>query len=39
MKADSKGELLKWAPRCPTDDGDVLEIRRIVFGEAEFAKK
>jgi hypothetical protein len=38
VEADSKEELVKWAPRCPADEGDVIEIRQI-FGEADFANK
>jgi hypothetical protein len=29
---------VKWALRCPADEGDVIEIRRI-FSEADFASK
>ena len=39
VEADSKEELVEWALRCPADDGDVIEISRVVFGEAEFAKR
>jgi hypothetical protein len=35
VEADSKEELVKWAQRCPADEGDVIEIRQI-FGEADF---
>ena len=36
VEANSKEELVKWAQRCPADEGDVIEIRQI-FGEADFA--
>ncbi|MEX2150892.1 MAG: YciI family protein [Steroidobacteraceae bacterium] len=36
VEADSKEELVKWALRCPADEGDVIEIRQI-FDEADFA--
>jgi hypothetical protein len=29
VEATSKEELVKWALRCPADEGDVIEIRRI----------
>jgi hypothetical protein len=29
VEADSKEELVKWAQRCPADEGDVIEIRQI----------
>lgn len=38
VEAKSKEELVKWAQRCPADEGDVIEIRQI-FDEADFAKK
>lgn len=38
VEADSKEELVKWAQRCPAEEGDVLEIRRV-FSEADFAIK
>ena len=38
VEADSKEQLVAWAQRCPADEGDVLEIRRV-FGEADFANK
>ena len=38
VEADSKEELVKWAERCPADEGDVIEIREI-FGEADFPIK
>jgi hypothetical protein len=38
VEAGSKEELVKWALRCPADEGDVIEIRRI-FSEADFAGK
>jgi len=36
VEAKSKEEVLKWAQRCPADDGDVIEIRQI-FDAADFA--
>ena len=38
VEAKSKEEVVKWAQRCPADDGDVIEIRQI-FEEADFATK
>ena len=38
VEANSKEELVKWAQRCPADEGDVIEIRQI-FDEADFAIK
>jgi hypothetical protein len=35
VEADSKEDVVKWARRCPADEGDVIEIRQI-FGEADF---
>jgi hypothetical protein len=35
VEANSKEELVKWALRCPADEGDVIEIRQI-FSEADF---
>jgi hypothetical protein len=29
IEANSKEELVKWAQRCPAEEGDVLEIRPI----------
>ena len=29
VEANSKEELVKWAQRCPADEGDVIEIRQI----------
>jgi hypothetical protein len=29
VEADSKEELVKWAQRCPAEEGDVIEIRQI----------
>jgi len=34
VEANSKEELVKWAQRCPADEGDVIEIRQI-FDEVE----
>ncbi len=38
VEADSQEELVKWAERCPADEGDVIEIRQI-FDLADFAIK
>jgi hypothetical protein len=36
VEANSKEELVKWAQRCPAEDGDTIEIRQIwEFDEAE----
>ncbi len=36
VEANSKEELVKWAQRCPAQDGDTIEIRQIFeFAEAE----
>jgi hypothetical protein len=29
IEADSKEELVKWAERCPAEEGDIIEIRQI----------
>jgi len=33
VEADSKDEVVKWAQKCPADDGDVIEIRQIFAPE------
>jgi hypothetical protein len=38
VEAESKEELLKWAQRCPAEEGDVIEIRQV-FDVADFAIK
>ena len=38
VEASSQEELVKWVQRCPADEGDVIEIRRI-FDEPDFAIK
>jgi hypothetical protein len=38
VEANSKEELVKWAQRCPAEEGDVIEIRQI-FDVADFAIK
>lgn len=35
MEAPSKEEVVKWAQRCPADEGDTIEIRQI-FGPDRF---
>ena len=37
VEAPSKEEVVKWAQRCPADEGDIIEIRQI-FGPEDFAK-
>jgi hypothetical protein len=36
VEAPSKEEVVKWARRCPADEGDTIEIRQI-FGPEIFA--
>src|SRR5438552_2117838 len=38
VEADSKEELVKWMQRCPAQEGDVIEIRRV-FDKEDFAIK
>ena len=38
VEANSQEELVKWAERCPAEEGDVIEIRQI-FDLADFAIK
>ena len=38
IKAPSKAEVVKWAQRCPAEEGDVIESRQV-FTEADFAIK
>lgn len=38
VEAPSQEEVVKWAQRCPAEDGDVIEIRQI-FDAADFAIK
>jgi hypothetical protein len=38
VEANSEEELVKWAQRCPADEGDVIEIRQI-FDKADLAIK
>lgn len=33
VQADSKEDVVKWAEKCPADDGDVIEIRQIFAPE------
>jgi hypothetical protein len=37
VEAPSKQEVVKWAQRCPADEGDTIEIRQV-FGSEDFAK-
>jgi len=36
LEAPSKEEVVKWAQRCPANDGDTIEVRQI-FGPEDFA--
>ena len=38
VEAESQEELVKWAQRCPAEEGDVIEIRQV-FDAADFAIK
>jgi hypothetical protein len=38
VEASSKEELVKWAERCPAEEGDVIEIRQV-FDLADFGIK
>jgi len=33
VEASSKAEVVKWAEKCPADDGDVIEIRQVYAAE------
>jgi hypothetical protein len=33
VQAESKEDVVKWAEKCPADDGDVIEIRQIFAPE------
>lgn len=35
VEANSKDEVVKWAAKCPADDGDTIEIRQV-FGPEDF---
>ena len=37
LEAPSKEEVVKWAQRCPAEEGDTIEIRQI-FEAEDFAK-
>ena len=37
LDAPSKEEVVKWAQRCPAEEGDTIEIRQIA-GPEDFAK-
>ena len=37
VDAPSKEEVVKWAQRCPADEGDIIEIRQI-SGPGDYAK-
>jgi hypothetical protein len=37
LEAPSKEEVVKWAQRCPAEEGDTIEIRQI-FEPEDFAK-
>jgi hypothetical protein len=38
IEAPSKAEVVQWTQRCPAEEGDVIEIRRV-FDAADFAIK
>jgi len=35
VEADSKAEVVKWAAKCPAEDGDTIEVRQV-FGPEDF---
>jgi hypothetical protein len=37
VEAPSKEEVVRWAQRCPAEEGDTIEVRQI-FGPEDFAK-
>jgi hypothetical protein len=37
VEAPSKDAVVKWAQRCPANEGDIIEIRQV-FGPEDFAK-
>ena len=37
VEAPSKKEVVRWAQRCPAEEGDTIEVRQI-FGPEDFAK-
>jgi hypothetical protein len=37
VEAPSKEEVVKWAQRCPADEGDTIEIRQV-FAPEDFEK-
>jgi len=37
VDAPSREDVVKWAQRCPADEGDTIEIRQI-FGPEDFAQ-
>jgi len=37
VEASSKEEVVKWAQRCPAQEGDTIEIRQV-FAPEDFAK-
>jgi hypothetical protein len=37
VEAPSKEEVLKWAQRCPAEEGDTIEIRQV-FSPEDFTK-
>lgn len=37
VEAPSKEDVVKWAQRCPADEGDTIEIRQI-FEPEDFAQ-
>jgi hypothetical protein len=37
VEADSKEEVIKWAAKCPAEDGDTIEVRQV-FGPEDFQR-
>ena len=37
VEANSKEEVVKWAAKCPAEDGDTIEIRQV-FGPEDFER-
>jgi hypothetical protein len=35
LEAPSKEEVVKWAQKCPAEEGDIIEVREIVDLETE----
>lgn len=35
IEAPSKEDVVKWAQKCPAEEGDIIEVRQIFDGEAK----